>query len=152
MPLAVLDGRDPDRLEITLTPGASMSGVVRDSQGNGLAGVTVTALRWAYSRGPFTRGIRALRPVEGAKPALTDEQGRYRIFDLPPGDYVASVGERLPTSDVSEMLMTTAEDVARAEQILAGKSVTGSGRASAPVAVGYPQTFHLRRPRRLRPE
>src|SRR4030095_17259311 len=53
---------------------ATIAGVVRDSSGAVLPGVTVEATSPALT--------------EKARTALTDGTGQYRIVTLPPGDYV----------------------------------------------------------------
>ncbi len=55
------------------TSGASISGVVRDTSGGVLPGVTVEALSPAL--------------IEGTRSAVTNERGEYRIIELRPGTY-----------------------------------------------------------------
>lgn len=56
--------------------GSSISGVVRDSSGGVLPGVTVEAASPAL--------------IEGTRTAVTDANGQYRIIDLRPGDYTVT--------------------------------------------------------------
>ena len=68
-------------LVIGLLPGlaaaqSSITGVVKDTSGAVLPGVTVEAASPAL--------------IEGAKSAVTDEQGLYRIVDLRPGPYTVT--------------------------------------------------------------
>lgn len=66
--------------------GSGIAGVVRDTSGSVLPGVTVEASSSAL--------------IEKVRTVVTDEQGRYSIVDLRPGTYaVTSSFERcLPTS------------------------------------------------------
>lgn len=70
-------------LFLPLTKLGVISGRVIDSQGNGIRNVVVAAAPAPTDGGP----VRLLnsRPTGAA----TDASGRYRIFGLPPGDYIA---------------------------------------------------------------
>ena len=66
---------------LLLLPGAasaqsSITGVVRDTSGAVLPGVTVEA--------------SGLALIEGSRTAVTDNQGAYRVVDLRPGVYTVS--------------------------------------------------------------
>jgi hypothetical protein len=73
-------------IPLTLAPGAGLSGVVFDENGEPLPGVPVQAweIRTALS------GERTMAfPSAGVETLYTtDEQGRYRIYGLAPGDYL----------------------------------------------------------------
>jgi hypothetical protein len=137
----VTQDRGLSNVSIHLVRSAAISGTVRDQYGNPIAGIAVSALRWAYSGTPNDRGVRRLRAIQGVTAAFSDTKGSYRVFNLPPGDYVMSVPGREVTSEVESQIATTAEDVRRAEQILAGRPDPGpTGRA--PASVVFAQTFH----------
>ena len=74
------DGERLERLEIPISHGASIAGVVRDDRGDPVFPATVTVYRWSTME-----GVRRLRGVQTAE---TDERGRYRVSMLPPRDYV----------------------------------------------------------------
>lgn len=63
------------RLTVTLEPGATLTGVVTDPNGEPVAGALVTAARGGVST-----------VIEGVQTARTDEQGRYEIRDAAPFD------------------------------------------------------------------
>jgi len=65
-------------LPSTLYAQASITGIVRDTSGAVLPGVTVEAASPAL--------------IEKVRSAVTDEAGRYRIVDLRPGTYSVSFG------------------------------------------------------------
>ena len=75
---------------VLLTPGAAVTGTVRDENGDPVGGAVVSALRESFRRGRRTLGpCDAPRPRGGAS-QTTDERGQYRLFDLTPGRYYVS--------------------------------------------------------------
>ena len=78
-PLVVAAGENIKDLTFRLIPFGVIAGTVRDSDGEPLARVTVTALRVRYEEGK-----RRISVVENA---FTDENGQYRITGLAPGKY-----------------------------------------------------------------
>jgi hypothetical protein len=79
-PIRLRDGERLDRVEVRISHGASISGVVRDDRGDPVFPASVVVYRWGTHD-----GVRRLRPVQTAE---TDERGRYRVSMLPPRDYV----------------------------------------------------------------
>jgi hypothetical protein len=81
-------------IEIVLARGGAIVGAVADSAGEPFQGVLVRAMRLRQV------GDRTVAAAAGW-PRLTDERGRYRIFGLPPGEYVvvASLNATEPTLD-----------------------------------------------------
>ncbi len=70
-------------LVLTLVPSGVLAGTIRDRRGDAAAAVEVTALRIGGSPNsplPVTR---------------TDGLGRFRLFDLAPGEYVLRAGTRI---------------------------------------------------------
>ncbi|MDH4062753.1 MAG: carboxypeptidase-like regulatory domain-containing protein [Acidobacteriota bacterium] len=82
-PLEVVDGQTLDKLVIGLPRGSVIGGRVTDEYGEPVANAAVMALRYAYAG-----GARRLVPA-GARDT-TDDQGGYRLFGLPPGEYLVS--------------------------------------------------------------
>ena len=142
-PIVVADGQ---RVAVTvpLMRGGAVSGTVRDEQGRPLPDVTVTVLREGMS---FLTGARGLQSVTigsagyvaqnyalDAFPgtAVTDDRGMYRIYGLPPGDYVISAAVRPPRSSSlanSDVYQITGADLQRAQQLLRGPGQPGSDSA-----------------------
>lgn len=79
-PIRLRDGERLDRVDVRISHGASISGVVRDDRGDPVFPASVIVYRWGTND-----GVRRLRPVQTAE---TDERGRYRVSMLPPRDYV----------------------------------------------------------------
>jgi hypothetical protein len=92
-PLELADGQVLDKLLIGLPRGSVIGGRVTDEFGEPVANAVVTALQYAY-RG----GARRIVPA-GARDT-TDDQGHYRLFGLPPGDYFVSANLR--TGEVTD--------------------------------------------------
>ena len=79
----VSEGATRDDVTLRLSHGASLSGQVVDELDSPLEGVSVQLLQVRYER-----GRKRLVPAGTAR--LTDDLGRYRLYDLPPGQYVVS--------------------------------------------------------------
>ena len=73
-------GQSITDLAIAMQPGSVIAGKVNDEEGEPMAYVQVTALKWVYAN-----HRRQLRPVGMA---TSDDQGSYRIFSLEPGHYI----------------------------------------------------------------
>jgi hypothetical protein len=104
-PIALADGQRLTNIRIGLLRGGAIEGTVVDEHGKPLASAQVQV-----SLVTILNGERKLVPALGAQPwATTDDRGRYRLFGLPPGDYVArSSGSGLSGGGVR---LTTAADV-----------------------------------------
>ena len=89
-PLEVGDGQVMDKLAIALPRGSVISGRITDEFGEPMANAIVTAMRYGYAA-----GTRRLLPGAGQNARdTTDDQGHFRLFGLPPGDYVVSASFR----------------------------------------------------------
>ncbi|MGD9902365.1 MAG: carboxypeptidase regulatory-like domain-containing protein [Vicinamibacterales bacterium] len=82
-PVEVGDGQTVERVTIALPRGGVVAGRVTDEAGEPAAGVRVQVLRYI-----FAPGGRRLLPA--GRDDFTDDQGSYRIYGLPPGDYFVS--------------------------------------------------------------
>jgi len=85
-PLQLLDGQQLRGLDFALPRGGVISGRVSDETGDGMPGVAVQVMRYAYQQ-----GNRQLVP---AGQGQTDDRGVYRVWGLNPGDYYVSAVAR----------------------------------------------------------
>jgi protocatechuate 3,4-dioxygenase beta subunit len=85
-PLTLTAGQVLKDLQIEMIPQGVISGRVTDRNGDPVASAQVIAVRSAIQRG-------ARQFVPGGA-AATNDQGEYRIANLPPGRYYLSVSER----------------------------------------------------------
>jgi hypothetical protein len=85
VPVAVHE-TDVLNVRLKLVRTRSISGVVRDRFGMPISSIRVMARPWILSA-----GVRGAGPADGRSAARTDSVGRYRLEDLPPGDYAVSV-------------------------------------------------------------
>lgn len=89
-PIEIVDGQTADKVNFSLMRGSVIAGRVLDDGGEPVAGTQVTAMRYAFSA-----GVRRMMPAggEGAFDR-TDDQGGFRLFGLPPGEYFVSAVSR----------------------------------------------------------
>ena len=84
-PVTLRAGETADSIDMTLGRSAAIGGRILDEYGDPLEAAVVYVERVVVAR-----GRRQLAPVQGTTISRTDDQGRYRVFDLPPGRYVVS--------------------------------------------------------------
>ncbi|MGE0814122.1 MAG: carboxypeptidase regulatory-like domain-containing protein [Vicinamibacterales bacterium] len=82
-PVELVDGQAMEKIVIGLPRGSVITGRIVDEFGEALTGAQVRALRYGYAG-----GVRRLLPAGQAD--RTDDQGTFRIFGLPPGEYIVS--------------------------------------------------------------
>ena len=87
------DGETLEKVDITLPASGSISGRIVDENGDPIEAVAVRLMQLQYSA-----NRRQLADVVAAGGRATDDTGHYRIYGVPPGEYVvvASVTDRLP--------------------------------------------------------
>ena len=78
-----------DSINITLVSAGAIAGRITDQNGDPLEGVSVQALQ-----SKFSGGRRRLLPVTDGEPLTTDDTGRYRLFGIPPGQYIVVASPR----------------------------------------------------------
>jgi protocatechuate 3,4-dioxygenase beta subunit len=83
-------GDSRERIDISLPDPAAIAGRIVDDGGEAVEGADVRVLQIRYEA-----GRRRLVDVSGAGRSRSDDLGRYRIYGLPPGEYVvrALVGQ-----------------------------------------------------------
>jgi hypothetical protein len=113
-----------------------LTGFVVDRLGQPMSGVTVTAMRFGYS--PAT-GEKVPSPVTPS--AVTDDEGRYRVFGLGPGEYlIAAVFRSGPAAALMELRRLSENDVNRA--LAGGGQDREAGAAARSPAVGHALTYY----------
>jgi len=85
MPIALANGEKKLDVEIRLPTGAAISGTITDEGGQPGTNTTVSVQQWRQQGAQ-----RALVSPPAVTPAQTDDNGRFRLFGLPPGDYVVT--------------------------------------------------------------
>ena len=86
-PIVIAPGDAVKDLQFKLIPFGVIAGTIRDSEGEPLARITVSALRLRYEE-----GRRRISVVESA---ITDDLGQYRLTGLAPGKYYLRADPRV---------------------------------------------------------
>jgi sarcosine oxidase gamma subunit len=81
-PIQIADGQQIANADVKLPRGGVVTGHVADEDGEPLARALVTVLRYQW-----VGGEKRLAPAGSDQ---SDDRGQYRVFGLPPGDYVVS--------------------------------------------------------------
>ena len=137
-PIELVEAQTADRVNFSLMRGGVIAGRILDDGGEPVSGTQVMAMRYA-----FVGGVRRLTPggAEGGNDR-TDDQGGFRLFGLPPGEYFVSAVNRAGGFISAEMNNTEADgfaptyfpgtaNVAEATRITlrAGQEMTGANFA-----------------------
>lgn len=135
IPVAVAEGQNVSGLTLKMLKGAVISGVVRMPAGKPVAELTVFA--------SAITTVNGQRQIDNSaalvRSATSNDRGEYRIFGLPPGDYVVQVSTPSSSTDLRRM---TASDVASAEALLRADAGSPAGPPSAPgPSVGFAPIF-----------
>ncbi len=89
-PIDLSDSQIADKVNFVLSRGSVIAGRVVDDGGEPVSGTMVSAMRYQ-----FMSGTRRLMPGGGeGSTDRTDDQGHFRLFGLPPGDYYVSANNR----------------------------------------------------------
>lgn len=124
-PVAVLAGQPAPNVAIRVPRGAVITGTVRDQFGSpiGSAEVTVKQAVIVSGRRRMTDVANLRVPV-----ATTDDQGRYRIYGLAPGEYTVFCS--FPLNYPTSVQETNSADVdAILRELRAGRSAPATGAA-----------------------
>jgi hypothetical protein len=84
-PIELADAQAMEKIAIALPRGGVLGGRVTDEFGEPVANASVSAWRYAYQG-----GARRMVPAGQNARDTTDDQGQFRLFGLPPGDYYVS--------------------------------------------------------------
>lgn len=82
-PVDLAAGQTVEKLVVGLPRGSVITGRIVDEFGEPLTGAQVRVLRYGYAAG-------ARRLLPAGQSDRTDDQGTFRVFGLPPGEYVVS--------------------------------------------------------------
>jgi protocatechuate 3,4-dioxygenase beta subunit len=97
-PIELGEAQTLDKLQIALPRGSVLGGRITDEFGEPVANAAVIAMRYTYAA-----GSRRLMPAQGANSRdTTDDQGSYRLFGLPPGEYYVSATLRTGGGEVTD--------------------------------------------------
>ena len=96
-PLELGEGQTIEKITIALPRGSVLGGRITDEFGEPVANATVSALRYS-----FVAGARRLVPAGQNSRDTTDDQGHFRLFGLPPGDYYVSATLRTGGPEVTD--------------------------------------------------
>jgi uncharacterized protein (DUF2141 family) len=147
--------RPGDRgVPIVLSAGAQLTGIsMRLLRGSVIAG-RVLGLdgqplpnRWvSVLAGHFVKGTRRLTIIDAAAANLqwnkwntSDDDGNYRVYGLPPGDYVVAVGLEGPSPWAGSWHVTTADEIRRARaSLLQPRLVVVGPTQPAPLTMPLP--------------
>jgi hypothetical protein len=122
-PIALADGQQIKNLSFAIPPGGVITGAVFDEKNRPSVATSVRVLRWSMQSGD--------RVLASAGSATTDDRGIYRVYGLPPGDYVVTA---LPRNSGSSEFVYSIADVAHFEGTMrvANVAVTTAGGGAEP--------------------
>jgi Carboxypeptidase regulatory-like domain len=89
-PIDLSEGQRAEKVNFILYRGGVIAGRIVDDGGEAVAGTMVSAMRYVFMQG--TRRL-VQGGSEGAQDR-TDDQGNFRLYGLPPGDYYISASNR----------------------------------------------------------
>ena len=96
-PIELGEGQTLEKIAIALPRGSVLGGRITDEFGEPVANASVTALRYGYAG-----GARRMMPAGQNSRDTTDDQGQFRLFGLPPGDYYVSATLRTGGAEVTD--------------------------------------------------
>ena len=85
-PIQVAVGQQIEDLSFVLPPGGVITGRLFDERSRPSVATTVRVMRWEYGDGH--------RELSSEGSAQTDDRGVYRVYGLPPGNYIVSAMPR----------------------------------------------------------
>lgn len=89
-PFILTDDQIIEKLDISLPRGGVITGRITDEFGEPVAGVPFRAERYTWGPGGRQLGTFTTGMFINPGTMVTDDLGEYRIFGLPPGEYVVS--------------------------------------------------------------
>lgn len=92
-PVTLADAAVLDKIDITLPHSGAISGRLIDENGDPVEGAMVQLFQVR-----FADGRRQLVPVNGVAVRTSNDLGRYRLFGIPPGQYIVCAATNLTVS------------------------------------------------------
>jgi protocatechuate 3,4-dioxygenase beta subunit len=134
IPLAVTDGQTIGDLTLKMPWGAVIAGTVTDTNGQ-----PITSLRVQVMEARLVNGERTYSYVSGGIGNPTDDRGSYRLYGLPPGEFVVAASS---LSSIAARL-TTADEIRWAQQQSPGPNRVGAAApdATSGPPLGQPVTY-----------
>ena len=140
VPIAVIEGQSPPPVEMRLSRGSVITGVVRGISGLPVPGTNVRVME--VQAGGARRALPALEGV------TTDDRGVYRMFGLAAGSYIVLVQPELGQGS-GELRQVTVGEIQWADQAIASSAGSpGTPPAPPPAApapaqpVSYATVYH----------
>jgi hypothetical protein len=96
-PIELGDGQTLDKIAIALPRGSVLGGRITDEFGEPVANASVSAWRYGYAG-----GARRMMQAGQNSRDTTDDQGQFRLFGLPPGEYYVSATLRTGGAEVTD--------------------------------------------------
>jgi hypothetical protein len=138
-PIALAEGQRATDITLRMPRGAVITGTVFDDTGRPMQGVTV---RITPAAAPAAAdGARQPVPV-ALQAQTTDDRGVYRVFGLPPGDYLIAVQPRV--TGAGDLRQPTNAELQWAEQQVRAATTPAAAAAAGPTAPpppGPPVTY-----------
>ncbi|MEO7189450.1 MAG: carboxypeptidase-like regulatory domain-containing protein [Vicinamibacterales bacterium] len=143
--IVLADGQRVDRLNVVLSRGAVISGTITDQGGDPAFDVEVRAMQYR----PQLNGERTPAPVQTTGASVsnrTDDQGEYRLYGLPPGDYLIVATPR--SLGPAEIRVSTDEEIRAAlaemqRPVVGGRGGVGATTPQTPARPAAPPTGTL---------
>jgi hypothetical protein len=132
-PVVLTTGQALD-ISMTMYRGAAISGVIRDAAGAPVSGIDVRVM-----------DVRTLIAPDNSQVDMSpsDDRGVYRVFGLPPGEYVIVA---LPPANAANTGAPSAQDVDAALALLTSRQSAVPGAPVRPPAearpIGFAPVFH----------
>ncbi len=105
-PITLADGQQMTGIGLKMSRGGVISGTILDETGVPAFGVQVRVLQYRMQAGERTLAPVAMAGLIGE---ATDDRGAYRLFGLPPGEYVVSATPR--NTNVGEIRAMTDTEI-----------------------------------------
>jgi uncharacterized protein (DUF2141 family) len=145
-PIQLAEGQQIKDLVFELPPGGVITGIVFDEKNRPSVATPVRVMRWSMSNGE--------RTLSSAGTSTTDDRGIYRVYGLPPGEYVVSALPRNTGVEQSaemqlileeRMVELQARDMSSGGFVVSGGALSvelGAGGESEAATIGYAPIFY----------